>query len=64
MNTRRYPRTMQEAFGPYTSDDLHEMKNFQEQEQLATDIKDLAVIVAGFLILAALIVFAVSGVIQ
>ena len=24
VNTRRYPRTMQEAFGPYTSRELHE----------------------------------------
>lgn len=26
MNTRRYPRTMQEAFGPYTDDRLHPMR--------------------------------------
>lgn len=25
MNTRRYPRTMKEAFGPYTRDDLEPM---------------------------------------
>lgn len=25
MNTRRYPRTVQEAFGPYTSRDVHPM---------------------------------------
>lgn len=25
MNTRRYPRTMAEAFGPYTSNDLQPM---------------------------------------
>jgi hypothetical protein len=24
MNTRRYPRTLQEAFGPYTDDRIHE----------------------------------------
>lgn len=24
MNTRRYPRTMQEAFGPHTSRQIHE----------------------------------------
>lgn len=23
VNTRTYPRTMQQAFGPHTSDDLH-----------------------------------------
>lgn len=58
MNTRRYPRTMQEAFGPYTSNDL------QEMDEQPWHIKDLAVIVACFLILAALVVFAVTGVIQ
>ena len=26
MQTRRYPRTMQEAFGPYTSDQLEPMR--------------------------------------
>lgn len=26
MNTRRYPRTMAEAFGPYTSNDLQPMR--------------------------------------
>lgn len=24
MNTRRYPRTLQEAFGPYTDNQIHE----------------------------------------
>ena len=27
MNTRRYPRTMAEAFGPYTSNELHPMRD-------------------------------------
>lgn len=26
MNTRRYPRTMAEAFGPYTSNELQPMR--------------------------------------
>lgn len=26
MNTRRHPRTLQEAFGPYTSHDLQPMR--------------------------------------
>lgn len=26
MNTRRYPRTLQEAFGPYTTNDLQPMR--------------------------------------
>lgn len=29
MNTRRYPRTMAEAFGPYTDHRLHPMPNRQ-----------------------------------
>lgn len=27
MNTRRYPRTMAEAFGPYTSNELQPMRD-------------------------------------
>ena len=27
MNARRHPRTMREAFGPYTSDELHPMRD-------------------------------------
>lgn len=27
MNTRRYPRTLQEAFGPYTSRDIQPMSH-------------------------------------
>lgn len=27
MNTRKYPRTMREAFGPYTSNELQEPKS-------------------------------------
>ena len=26
MNTRRYPRTLQQAFGPYTDNTLHPMR--------------------------------------
>lgn len=26
MNTRRYPRTLQEAFGPYTSHEIEPMR--------------------------------------
>lgn len=32
MNTRRYPRTMQEAFGPYTSHDIHEPFEYKPTE--------------------------------
>lgn len=27
MNSRSYPRTMQQAFGPYTDDTLHPMRD-------------------------------------
>lgn len=30
MNTRKHPRTMQEAFGPYTTHELHEPKSEDE----------------------------------
>mgnify|MGYP003439815578 CR=1 FL=1 len=30
MNTRRHPRTLTEAFGPYTSDDLQPMHEPRE----------------------------------
>lgn len=32
MNTRKYPRTMQEAFGPYTSHDLEEPFEYKPTE--------------------------------
>ena len=34
MNTRKYPRTMQEAFGPYTSNQLEPMP----EAYTATDV--------------------------
>lgn len=32
MNTRRYPRTLQEAFGPYTSNHIEEPKERRYQD--------------------------------
>ena len=32
MNPRKYPRTMQEAFGPYTSHDLEEQFEYKPIE--------------------------------
>lgn len=29
MQTRKYPRTMQEAFGPYTDNQIHERNEFR-----------------------------------
>ena len=40
MNTRKYPRTMSEAFGPYTSTVIHEPPS-------KADWQDVVVIVAS-----------------
>ena len=40
MNTRKYPRTMQEAFGPYTSDQLEPMPE-------AYSVTDVALVLAS-----------------
>ena len=40
MNTRKYPRTMQEAFGPYTSSQLEPM-------QEADNVMDVALVLAS-----------------
>jgi hypothetical protein len=42
MNARRHPRTMREAFGPYTSDDLHPM-----QRQRETSSKEIVWYIVG-----------------
>lgn len=34
MNTRRYPRTMQDAFGPYTDDRLQPMPELTFDDKL------------------------------
>lgn len=32
MNSRKYPRTMREAFGPYTSYEIHEPKSIHDRK--------------------------------
>ena len=40
MNTRKYPRTMAEAFGPYTSNQLEPIPE-------ANDVTDVALVLAS-----------------
>ena len=53
MNTRRYPRTMNEAFGPYTS------KEFVEPMHWADKVVTTASAIAGVVLVAVLIVGAI-----
>ena len=46
MNTRKYPRTMQEALGPYTSSKLEPMPE-------ADDVTDVALVLASVAAVAA-----------
>ena len=46
MNTRKYARTMAEAFGPYTSDQLEPMPE-------ADDVTDVALVLASVAAVAA-----------
>jgi hypothetical protein len=39
MNTRRYPRTMQQAFGPYTDDRLQPMSEPSLTRRLVTFVE-------------------------
>lgn len=48
MNTRKFPRTMQEAFGPYTSHDLHEMADQASGKDLALTVLITVCALAGF----------------
>lgn len=50
MNTRRYPRTMAEAFGPYTSNELHPMREPRArhaQDWILYAVAVVAVVVVG-----------------
>lgn len=47
MNTRRHPRTLQEAFGPYTSRQIDEPKRPTPAQDIALYV--LAVLVAALL---------------
>ena len=52
--TRQHPRTLQEAFGPYTSRDLHPMPKGLQRESRDRFWQDLALVVTtaiGLLVL-------------
>lgn len=47
MQTRKYPRTMQEAFGPYTDNQIHERNEFRWTPiRVALSLTYLAALVA------------------
>lgn len=48
MNTRKYPRTLQEAFGPYTSRDFAEDREVMPIVQLVAIV--ITVLAAAFFI--------------
>lgn len=52
MNTRRYPRTLQEAFGPYTSNDLQPMR-----EPRGRHMQDWLLYIVALVALAAIGIF-------
>lgn len=50
VNTRRYPRTLQQAFGPYTDSKLHPMREPRTrhaQDWLLYAVAVVAVVVVG-----------------
>jgi hypothetical protein len=55
MNTRKYPRTMQEAFGPYTSHRIDDVER-------PFDHQDSIVMVACAIAVALLALMAIGGV--
>ena len=44
MNTRKYPRTMQEAFGPYTSNNLEPMPDDENVMDVALVLASVAAV--------------------
>lgn len=44
--SNRYPRTLQEAFGPYTSSQLHSIPD-NPKESLSRALQDLAICIIG-----------------
>lgn len=51
MNPRKYPRTMQEAFGPYTSNQIHDPEKEPSKFMVwATSIAALVLIVIGIIL--------------
>jgi len=55
MNSRRYPRTLQEAFGPYASGPIHEPRR-------PIDRQDKIVMVASVVVASALLLMAIWGI--
>lgn len=55
-NTRRYPRTLQEAFGPYTTSQIHE-----PSEPMATS--DKWIVGLGLAVMLVLLAAILAGVI-
>ena len=54
-NTRRHPRTLSEAFGPYTSSELHPMR---EPEHLPWTAGDFALVAFVIAVIAAVFMHA------
>lgn len=54
MNTRKYPRTLEQAFGPYARGPIHEPKQ-------STHKADRIVLVASALAAVALVAFMIVG---
>lgn len=54
MNIRRYPRTMQQAFGPYTDNRLHPMPEPKRSHEAA----DIALYIVALIALLVVIHFA------
>lgn len=52
MNTRRYPRTLQQAFGPYTSNDLQPMRDTRK-----VPAHEVALYVVAVLAVTAILIF-------
>jgi hypothetical protein len=53
MNTRKYPRTMKEAFGPYTSNHIEEPTTRMDwQERVVLTGSIIAALVLMFVLLA------------
>lgn len=52
MNTRRYPRTLQEAFGPYTDHNIQPMREPRGRHR-----QDWALYVVAVVALVAIVIF-------
>jgi hypothetical protein len=57
MNPRKYPRTLQEAFGPYTSNQI-------DSPPTPMDYADTIVLLGSIIALVVIIIFAIFGVIK